>query len=162
MTGKKKLRVLTVRATDQQYVLGMEWRDEMPGFDKGEVVHASDPRLPLTDRTSKFLTVATESASRADPGVGLIEVHDTAAAFDRKNVPIVWHRGHRLALSFYPGTGSVSQTMPVPAFWEVSLDDQTIGTLRNTIDSGPKLVTEAVALADAFIERRIEEKDSRF
>jgi hypothetical protein len=162
MREQKKLRVVVVRATDQQKVLGTARMDDLPGFDRGEVVHSSNPRLPITDRTPKFLTVMTEWISPADKSVGFVEVSEAAPAFDHRKVPSVWHRGHRIDLSFYPGTGNMSQMMPVPAFWEVAVDEVIIGALNSDVTSLQKLGSEAVALADSFIERRILEKKSEF
>lgn len=110
-------------------------------------MHSSDPRLPLTDRAPKFVTVTIEWIPPSDSTIGLIEVSDTASAFDRRNVPAIWHRGHRIGLSFFPGTGNMSQMMPVPAFWEVAVDDVVIGTLKSDTVSLQKLATDAVALA---------------
>jgi hypothetical protein len=160
MPDKKKWRVVTVHATDQQQALGMDWRDDLPAFSRGEVIHSTNPAIPLTDRSPRFLTVIAVYPTR-DDSVGIVEISEAAPHVEKASVPSIWHRGHEIRISFFLGTGSAYESPPIPTFWEVTVDGGVIGTLSHSLTS-VQAAAEAVILADAYIERRLIENKSRF
>lgn len=94
--------------------------------------------------------------------LGVAEIDDSVAGLTRKNVPTVWHRGHRINSSFYHGTGNVFQGNPIPAFREITLDGDTfIGVPDPGIAAGLELISQTIKWADSYIDRRLAENESR-
>lgn len=157
MTDDEKHRVLVIDANDWRTVLGMGWIGNLSEWEN-KIIHASDPSLPLNVRPSRFLQVVGVVKVPMIDRLAVIEVIESTH-IPRTAVPPMWRRGHRINLTFHPGTQG---RLEIPSVWEVSMDDQTIGALPGDSTDVKELANKALEFADRYIEERLQEKKSRW
>ncbi len=157
MADEEKHRVLIIDANDWNTVLGMGWIANLSEWET-RVVHASDPTLPLNSRTSRFLQIVGVVKVPIIDRCAVIEVIESTH-ISRAAVPPMWCRGHRINLTFHPGTQG---RVEIPSVWEISVDDQTIGALPADITDVKELAKKALEFGESYIEERMLEIKSRF
>jgi hypothetical protein len=148
--------LVVMDATDLTRILGMARVESLPDFLPNEVVHSSNPDLPLHNKSPALFRVNLYS-SRRRVNAAIIEVVN-ATHFGRDEMPVMWSRGHKVALTF---TGRTQlENYQIPSFWEVTVDDKTVGAIAD----GPidKVAGEALAMANSYIDEAITTRKSAF
>ena len=154
--------VIAVPMDDSQKILGVGRVDQLPAFGPSETVHSTDPRLPLTDRTSRFYAVDGPHELRSRPDCAVIELRETNFV-DRANLPKLYHRGHEIHLRREFGSGHNYDRIQLPAYVEVEIDGKhVVGAVDGSENSIVKVAAEAIRLADLYIDEQVEAKRSAF
>src|ERR1035437_1153151 len=149
-------RLIVVKSDDLGVVLGVGEVSSVPTWPTNTIFHSSDPALPLNDRTPRFLQVLRLYEVVNEPELIIAEVYNQPR-LDKRNIPPIWHRGHRVELR-YALLGRSQANIHLPPLWEVSVDRELIGTIDGNL-SDDKLAEAATAFATRHIDRRLEAKN---